>query len=185
MVAAKFRWNADRVLVTTGRARGVKNNLITRCGSAWGRLWAPPVAEEANKKEWQWLDDWQVARQRRQSLSHNRESAWREKQFNNEVWLSLVERYVRDVEVASSNLVTSTISSVHNTSELWTLDFFLLVVTFSLIFNFLSRFSALFCFFTFIFSYFICLISPSGIALLRHTLFESINLYKGYLTSLK
>ena len=26
----------------------------------------------------------------------------------NEVWLSLVERYVRDVEVASSNLVTST-----------------------------------------------------------------------------
>ena len=25
-----------------------------------------------------------------------------------EVWLSLVERYVRDVEVASSNLVTST-----------------------------------------------------------------------------
>ena len=28
--------------------------------------------------------------------------------FRNEVWLSLVERYVRDVEVASSNLVTST-----------------------------------------------------------------------------
>ena len=28
-----------------------------------------------------------------------------------EVWLSLVERYVRDVEVASSNLVTSTIKS--------------------------------------------------------------------------
>ena len=27
---------------------------------------------------------------------------------NNEVWLSLVERYVRDVEAASSNLVTST-----------------------------------------------------------------------------
>ena len=27
-----------------------------------------------------------------------------------EVWLSLVERYVRDVEVASSNLVTSTIN---------------------------------------------------------------------------
>ncbi len=26
-----------------------------------------------------------------------------------EVWLSLVERYVRDVEVVSSNLVTSTI----------------------------------------------------------------------------
>ncbi len=28
--------------------------------------------------------------------------------IGNEVWLSLVERYVRDVEVASSNLVTST-----------------------------------------------------------------------------
>ena len=28
--------------------------------------------------------------------------------YKNEVWLSLVERYVRDVEVASSNLVTST-----------------------------------------------------------------------------
>ena len=28
--------------------------------------------------------------------------------MNIEVWLSLVERYVRDVEVASSNLVTST-----------------------------------------------------------------------------
>ena len=33
------------------------------------------------------------------------------KQLNNEVWLSLVERYVRDVEVASSNLVTSTTGS--------------------------------------------------------------------------
>ena len=33
-----------------------------------------------------------------------------QKQFNIEVWLSLVERYVRDVEVASSNLVTSTIN---------------------------------------------------------------------------
>ena len=30
-------------------------------------------------------------------------------QFHIEVWLSLVERYVRDVEVASSNRVTSTI----------------------------------------------------------------------------
>jgi hypothetical protein len=29
--------------------------------------------------------------------------------FNDGVWLSLVERYVRDVEVASSNLVTPTI----------------------------------------------------------------------------
>ncbi len=28
--------------------------------------------------------------------------------FCNGVWLSLVERYVRDVEVASSNLVTPT-----------------------------------------------------------------------------
>ena len=30
-------------------------------------------------------------------------------QLNNEVWLSLVERYVRDVEAAGSNPVTSTI----------------------------------------------------------------------------
>ena len=29
------------------------------------------------------------------------------------MWLSLVERYVRDVEVASSNLVTSTIEKGH------------------------------------------------------------------------
>ena len=45
----------------------------------------------------------------------------------NEVWLSLVERYVRDVEVAGSNPVTSTISSVLNQPESWmrTLDFFL------------------------------------------------------------
>ena len=27
-------------------------NLITRCGSVWGRFRAPPVAEEARKKEW-------------------------------------------------------------------------------------------------------------------------------------
>ena len=33
----------------------------------------------------------------------------RKQKPNIEVWLSLVERYVRDVEVASSNLVTSTI----------------------------------------------------------------------------
>ena len=39
---------------------------------------------------------------------NNRESAWRSEKFNIEMWLSLVERYVRDVEVASSNLVTST-----------------------------------------------------------------------------
>ena len=51
---------------------------------------------------------------------------------------------------AGSTPVTRTISSVHNISELWTLDFFLPVFTFSLIFNFLSRFSALFCFFTFV-----------------------------------
>ena len=33
---------------------------------------------------------------------------WLKSKIKNEVWLSLVERYVRDVEVASSNLVTST-----------------------------------------------------------------------------
>ncbi len=34
-----------------------------------------------------------------------------------EVWLSLVERYVRDVEAASSNLVTSTILALKHFSE--------------------------------------------------------------------
>ena len=34
-----------------------------------------------------------------------------------EVWLSLVERYVRDVEVASSNLVTSTILALRSVSQ--------------------------------------------------------------------
>ena len=53
-------------------------------------------------------------------------------------------RFLWDVDAAGSNPVTPTISSVHNTSELWTLDFFLPVFTFSLIFNFLSSFSALF-----------------------------------------
>ena len=31
----KEQSDEDRGLVTTGRARGAKNNLITRCGSAW------------------------------------------------------------------------------------------------------------------------------------------------------
>ena len=35
--------------------------------------------------------------------------------INSEVWLSLVERYVRDVEAASSNLVTS-IKDIHGMS---------------------------------------------------------------------
>ncbi len=33
---------------------------ITRCGSAWGRLRPPPVAEEGSKKEWQGLAEWRV-----------------------------------------------------------------------------------------------------------------------------
>ena len=41
------------------------------------------------------------------------------------MWLSLVERCVRDAEAAGSNPVISTISSVHNGFELWTLDFYL------------------------------------------------------------
>ncbi len=37
--------------------------------------------------------------------------------FHIEVWLSLVERYVRDVEAASSNLVTSTVKKdIHRMS---------------------------------------------------------------------
>lgn len=37
--------------------------------------------------------------------------------FSYEVWLSLVERYVRDVEAAGSNPVTSTSASVHKGIE--------------------------------------------------------------------
>ena len=36
----------------------------------------------------------------------------------------MVEYFVRDEGAAGSNPVTSTISSVHNGFELWTLDFF-------------------------------------------------------------
>ena len=57
-------------------------------------------------------------------------------------------RFVWDVDAAGSNPVTPTISSVHNTSELWTLDFFLLLFTFSLIFSF---FEQVFCSFLFFF----------------------------------
>ena len=62
----------------------------------------------------------------------------------------LVARDVWDVDAAGSNPVTPTISSVHNTSELWTLDFFLPVFTFSLIFSFFEQF---FCSFLFVFSF--------------------------------
>ena len=41
----------------------------------------------------------------------------REQKIEDEVWLSLVERYVRDVEVASSNLVTSTILALRSVSR--------------------------------------------------------------------
>ena len=42
------------------------------------------------------------------------------------MWLSLVERCVRDAKAAGSNPVIPTISSVHNQPEswMWTLDFF-------------------------------------------------------------
>ena len=45
----------------------------------------------------------------------------------------LVARYLGVVEAASSSLVTQTISSVHNRFKLWTLDIFLLMLTFRLI----------------------------------------------------
>ena len=48
----------------------------------------------------------------------------------------LVARVLWEHDVAGSNPVIPTISSVHNTSELWTLDFFLPVFTFILIFSF-------------------------------------------------
>ena len=56
-------------------------------------------------------------------------------------------------DVAGSNPVIPTISSVHNISELWTLDFFLLLFTFSLIFSLIfDFFEQIFCsFFAFVF----------------------------------
>ena len=60
----------------------------------------------------------ELPRQRRQRLSHNRKSAtsWhlcrkfrgQTYKLNIEMWLSLVERHVRDVEAAGSNPVIST-----------------------------------------------------------------------------
>ena len=44
----------------------------------------------------------------------------------------LVARDVWDVDAAGSNPVTPTISSVHNDFQLWTLDIFLLMLTFGL-----------------------------------------------------
>ena len=56
---------------------------------------------------------------------------------------------------AGSTPVTRTISSVHNISELWTLDFFLLLFTFSLIFSlifdFFEQFFCSFFLFAFVF----------------------------------
>ena len=44
-----------------------------------------------------------------------------------EVWLSLVERCVRDAEVAGSNPVTSTISSIHKGFDFMNTRFFILI----------------------------------------------------------
>ena len=54
------------------------------------------------------IDDYIFDRTRTQKLRFLKNCI---SKLNIEVWLSLVERYVRDVEVASSNLVTSTIKS--------------------------------------------------------------------------
>ena len=50
---------------------------------------------------------------RARGAEQRRENEQNTKLNNYEVWLSLVERYVRDVEVASSNLVTSTKRTRH------------------------------------------------------------------------
>ena len=74
MPIGKLQSNADRGIVTTGRALGFQDQevgcsnhltptswqyrkfctafLFEPRGSVWGRLRAPPVAEEASKKEW-------------------------------------------------------------------------------------------------------------------------------------
>ena len=87
---------------------------ISRCGSAWGRARPLPVADKGSAKEWQ------PSQNASKMLFAKRDAVTAtgisfvsllstQIQFHIEVWLSLVERYVRDVEVASSNLVTSTI----------------------------------------------------------------------------
>ena len=63
-------------------------SIFTRCGSAWYERILASLG----------IRDVEIA------LPHRART-----NFIIEVWLSLVERYVRDVEVASSNLVTSTI----------------------------------------------------------------------------
>ena len=71
-------------------------SIITRCGSVWyeRRRACSPAPCSENRL---------ATRVRDVEAASSCPS-----QFNNEVWLSLVERYVRDVEAASSNLVTST-----------------------------------------------------------------------------
>ena len=41
----------SKIFTTKKRPTDFKN-LISGCGSVWGRFRAPPVAEEARKKEW-------------------------------------------------------------------------------------------------------------------------------------
>ncbi len=125
-------------------------NEISGCGSAWGRLRAPPVADAASNKEWQQLrlwqascasDDralvatgdvcerrlWRMQRAIRSGSGQNLASLKTSNKFwapqqafnlrhgyrllkkpNIGVWLSLVERLVRDQEAGSSNLLTPT-----------------------------------------------------------------------------
>ena len=76
------------------------------------------MAEQASKKEWPPSQSASETRARHDAVTatgraHSASLSFPNYffyllQLNIEVWLSLVERYVRDVEVASSNLVTST-----------------------------------------------------------------------------
>ena len=93
---------------------------------------ALPVADEASNKEQPQHSGYRALQRATNTLMLQWEVlrgffiyAIKSQVNNFEVWLSLVERCVRDAEAASSSLVTSTITRVHNGFELWTREFLL------------------------------------------------------------
>ena len=126
MLGAGARPVDEKATATRERTRSIGSgcaigDYVLDRGSAWGRLRPPPVAEKGSNKEWQGLADWRVASNEDRGIVTTGRALRRDVPERNfiksknrtiryyiEVWLSLVERYVRDVEVASSNLVTST-----------------------------------------------------------------------------
>ena len=94
--------------------------LIMECGSIWGRFRAPPVADAARNKEWRNKEYREVNNKRDDYVATGRARLSGRRFFSQEktsnskfniyfgVWLSLVERFVRDEEVGCSNHLTPT-----------------------------------------------------------------------------